>query len=120
MEHLVECQAILEQLKKDFPLPESSKLVVSYLPVTLARRGRVTGGGLFFMCLETAHIEIAMSDGAPLRMRLERVAHEYRHAYQRLVFNRKLIPGYKGRYEGDAREFSKKYTKEYLANLCST
>lgn len=116
MEHKAACEAIYEQLKKDYPLPPETPVYIHYRDEKIVRRRRSSGGGTctYNRMFNVVHMNIAMKDKAPLDVRLERVAHEYWHAHQFLVQGMKGSLDYFSKFEEDARVFARKYVKEYL------
>jgi hypothetical protein len=118
MEHLTECQEILEQLKQDHPLTAGIEIQVSYEPVRLVSHGSVRGGALFIFNPGNVSVKVAMADPVPLRERLERMAHEYCHVIQRAVRGEKIDCSFTGPHETEAREFARHYVKEYMTQKC--
>ena len=124
MEHLVECQQMLEQLKIDYPLPPSVRFSCEFQSGTRAKigSGRKWGAGLAYVFgvelpIQIGKIAIAM-DAAPrtLERRLRTLAHEYRHMLQAFVLNTYSRTGrWDDPAEYDAITFAKEYVKDYMA-----
>ncbi len=124
MKHLVVYQEMLEQLKKDHPLPATVKFSCEFQPGPRATlpHSRNFGNGLasvFGRRLPVQIGKIAVSLGcgkaATVEGALRILAHECRHMLQAFVLNtytRKANPLCKTEY--DANEFAKNYVKEYM------
>jgi hypothetical protein len=125
MQYLQECQDILEQLKLDYPIPETCRLFVEWQDSEFAKiAGRGRGVGRTFQFLpgrapfQQAKIAVAMrAKPSTLRDRLDTVAHEYRHVYQGQVMH---LRGAKRVTEADACAFAASYTEEYMTKKCMT